>query len=63
MKPSSRKPNKPQYSLKLKIALFTGSFGHSLMVKVHQSSIPPPWVGVTLRTQQISEVGGLDPPT
>jgi hypothetical protein len=33
------------------------------MVKVHQSSIPPAWVGVTLKTQQISEVGGLDPPT
>jgi hypothetical protein len=33
------------------------------MVKVHQSTIPPPWVGVTLKTQQISEVGGLDPPT
>jgi hypothetical protein len=33
------------------------------MVKVHQSSIPPPWVGVTLKTQKISEVGGLNPPT
>jgi hypothetical protein len=33
------------------------------MVIVHQSSIPPPWVGVTLKTQQISEVGGLDPST
>jgi hypothetical protein len=32
------------------------------MVKVHQSSIPPPWVGVTLKTQLISEVDGLDPP-
>jgi hypothetical protein len=27
------------------------------MVKVHQSSIPPPWVGVTLKTQQTIEVG------
>jgi hypothetical protein len=33
------------------------------MVKVDQSSIPSHWVGVTLKTQQISEVGGLDPPT
>jgi hypothetical protein len=34
-----------------------------LMVKVHQSKIPPPWVGVALKMQQISEVGGFDPPT
>jgi hypothetical protein len=33
------------------------------MVKVHQSSISPPLVGVTFKTQQISEVGGVDPPT
>jgi hypothetical protein len=31
------------------------------MVKVHQSSIPsPPWVGVTLKMQQISKVGILN---
>jgi hypothetical protein len=33
------------------------------MVNVHQSSIPLSWLGATLKTQQISEVGGLDPPT
>jgi hypothetical protein len=33
------------------------------MVKVIQSSIPLPWVGVSLKTQQISEVDGLGPPT
>jgi hypothetical protein len=33
------------------------------MVKVHQSNIPPSYVWVTLKTQQISELGGLDPPT
>jgi hypothetical protein len=33
------------------------------IVKVHQSNIPPSWVGVTLKTQQISELGGLVPPT
>jgi hypothetical protein len=33
------------------------------MVKVIQSSIPLPWLGVSLKTQQISEVGGLGPPT
>jgi hypothetical protein len=30
------------------------------MVKLHQTNIHPPWVGVTLETQQICEVGELE---